>query len=204
MNIAGSVWEYVKNRIKYPFTFKKRINEYAEPNISYGLTDHPLDMNGTPLGSLFGVAKKLLGKKDYSIRMLKFLSRNNNKFLFEGIGHNIFLQRRMPDDEYTKNQYPSFSTNPKPSKLLLQIHMLRADTYRVTCTMKDEIPEHKTQMIQGDIIDSSISVDFMESEEFYQIKTSKLMINLYRDDFRIDIFNIEGKLITESSGYSSK
>jgi alpha-D-xyloside xylohydrolase len=203
MNIAGSVWEYVKNRIKYPFTFKKRINEYAEPNISYGLTDHPLDIHGTPLGSLFGVAKKLLGKKSYSIRMLKFHSRDNNRFLFECIGQNIFLQRRIPDDEYTRNQYPSFSTNAKPSKLLLQIHILGADTYRVTCTMKDKIPEHKTQMMQGDIINSSISIDFVISEEFYQIKTSKLMINLYRDDFRIDIFNFEGKLITESSGYSS-
>ena len=37
---------YIKEWLKHPFSFKKRLFEFSEPNVMYGLTDHPLDQHG--------------------------------------------------------------------------------------------------------------------------------------------------------------
>lgn len=51
----------IKNTIKYP-RLKGKLTDF-EPNVNFGLTDHPIDRNATPLHSLFTVTKKFLSKK---------------------------------------------------------------------------------------------------------------------------------------------
>lgn len=199
-NIPGMLWSYLKNKIRYLFSFKSRISELSEANVVYGLTDHPLDKDNSPLGSIFNVHKKYFTKVSYSIQEVKLKNQNKNVFDFTCNGYNIYKKKKMP--EGVQEMYPLPGFKSKQTKLSLRIIFIQPGIYRVLCTLGPTIPNHNTEMIYKDIADNSFSAKCTEEDDFYRIQTSELTLKIYKTDFRILVYNSTGKLITESSGYS--
>ncbi len=211
-NIKGSLWCYIRNKLRYPLSFKERVNELSQPNLVYGLTDHPLDQNNSPIGSIFGAVSKLLGKVGYSIQEVQLKSRVGTTFEFEGTGYNIYVRKKIPEGVHEMYPVPQFKT--KPSRLLLRIQFLQADMYRVMCILvkgkkgdpiTEQIPEHPTEMLDKDpntLADPGLNVDFQEEEKLYFLKTGKIQLQIYKSDFRIRVYRADGTFITETSGYS--
>jgi alpha-D-xyloside xylohydrolase len=207
------MWSYLTNKLRHPFSFRKYVTELSEPNLNYGLTDHPLDENNSPIGNVFGVFSKLFGKTSYSIQEVVLKTRTENTFDFECTGHNIFLQKKMPEGVQEMYPLPQFPT--KPQRLRMQIQFLQPGMYRLRCILgkkkgknqsEEEIPTHQTEMLVKDLTKNTIAppftVDLIEDDASYHIKTSELTLQIFKNDFRIRIYTREGKFITESSGYS--
>jgi alpha-D-xyloside xylohydrolase len=212
-NFPGIVWSYLTNKLRYPFSFREHVTELSEPNLVYGLTDHPLDQNNSPIGGVFGVVSKLFGKTSYSIQEVRLKTRNDNTFEFEGIGYNIFLKKKMPDGVREMYPLPQFPT--KPQQVIFRIQFLQPGMYRVMCILgkgkvgdnkPNEIPAHQTEMLEKDLTkfndNPGFTVELREEENVYHLTTTELKLQIFKTDFRIRVYNKEGKFVTESSGYS--
>ena len=66
ISYAKLLWWIVKSRLRYP-RFKKKTMYMSEPNLIYGLTDHPLDNNATAVFDIFTIIRKFLARKPISI-----------------------------------------------------------------------------------------------------------------------------------------
>nr|MDO8113360.1 glycoside hydrolase family 31 protein [Candidatus Sigynarchaeota archaeon] len=200
--ILRLIGEYAKQRIKHPFSFKRRVMSLSEPRVIYGLSDHPLDKFGEPF-DVFTFLKKALGRIAYSIRKTTFKAREGNSFDFTGYGTNIFVDRPVPA-EVAKTiglpTFPRFLT--KPSILTIRITFLKPGTYRLRCALGGEMVEHDTPMVINEAPDPELKVDFREETACYSISTTELVLKVYKDDFRIEIVNMNGEVVTESSGRS--
>ena len=188
-------WIYLKNRLRYPF-LKHKIGELG-PNIYFGYTDHPLDIKGTPLSNMFTSISKLLRKKSKLIFEVEFRDRVDNSFRFIAKGYNLFTIKSL---SYISNVDLEFKPTGKCSEPILQLDFLRADLYRLRLFDGTAVPENHTPMIIGDLQDPQLEVQFDEQPEKYIISTSKLQLEIYKESFRIDIFDSKGTLITESGG----
>ncbi|MHA1491692.1 MAG: TIM-barrel domain-containing protein [Promethearchaeota archaeon] len=200
VNVVKILFYLIKERLKHPFSFKKRMFEYSEPNIIYGYTDHPLDEFGGPLLDTYNILKKYLSKKAFVIREAKFKQRSENIFDFDCNGYNIYMFRPIPKE--VEDEYPYPKLGRKPKKMTLRIIFLQPGIYRVLCVIGDDIPQHDTEMVNKDITSDSFSVEFKEEKKYFLLKTSKLSLKLYKNDFKIKILDKNEKLITESSGKS--
>ena len=56
-----------------------------------------------------------------------------------------------------------------------------------------------TPMVVGEIQEANQFIEIMEHDGYYQIRTSRISLDIYKQDFRIGkVFNSEGELIAES------
>ncbi len=193
ISIKKAFWIYLKNRIRYPF-LKNKLGE-LEPNVFFGYTDHPLDRHGTPINTIFTAISKFLRKKAKCILQIELKERHNNSFIFLAKAYNIFRIRNL------KNVYAHTYKITKKTKFTactLQLDFLREDVYRLRLAEGPSVPENKTPMLLKDISDPHTKVQLETTPEAYAISTSKLKLKIYRENFRIEIFDSQGNLITES------
>ncbi|MHA1267394.1 MAG: TIM-barrel domain-containing protein [Candidatus Helarchaeota archaeon] len=196
INIWQIAWLYLKNRLRYPF-LKKKLSEF-EPNLFFGYTDHPLDIQGTPILNIFNAISKLLRKKTEFVFEIILKERDRTTFVFCAKTYHLLSLKNI--------NFETFDLLPtdksKFVECTLQLDFLREDVYRLRLAEGTEIPENHTPMVLNNIQDPSIEVDFAEEASKYILKTSKLRLILYKSPFRIEIFDSKGDLITESGGPS--
>ena len=82
--------------------------------------------------------------------------------------------------------------------MTLQLDFLRADVYRVRLVAGNNVPENPTPMVVGEIQEANQSLEIMEHDGYYQIRTSRIRLDIYKQDFRIEVFNSQGEFIAES------
>jgi len=154
-----------------------------------------LDVDGTAFNSLFTVIRKIRSKKAASVLQVKYLERKENSFLFRAKGFNIYQIRDLENE--LAHQY-KITGKTRFKELILQIDLLREDIYRLRLTAEKVVPENKTPMINEDITDRQLNVDFKELGDRYTITTQKITLEIYKEDFRIRVYDAQGNLITES------
>jgi alpha-D-xyloside xylohydrolase len=62
------------------------------------------------------------------------------------------------------------------------------------------VPENSTPMVAKDISDPNLTVQMQEEPDRYLLTTAKLRLAIYKEHFRIEIFDAQGSLITTSGG----
>jgi len=200
LSIKKFLWIYLKNRLRHPF-LKNKLSD-LQPNVFFGYTDHPLDVQGTPISTMFNAISKLTRKKSKFIFRIELRERQDNSFIFLAKAYNIFkifeylkLANNLTDlAEYGIND------NTKFTECTLQVDFLRTDVYRLRLSEGTTVPENRTPMIVKDVKDPKLEVKFNEAEEKYIISTSKLQLHLYKKKYHIEILDSDGNLITESGG----
>jgi len=194
------LWWIISNRIRYP-RLKKRSMYLSEPNLIYGLTDHPLDINGSSIFEIFTVIRKFFARTPTSILRINFEGQQQNRFRFIAKSFDIFHKRNLNIDHV---EYFTDITDSKVkfTECILQLDFLNATTYRLRLSMGSDIPEHATPMIYADISEKDLKTKFEESEEKYIISTSDLQVHIFKNNFRIQIKDSPGHIITESSSKS--
>ena len=197
IKIKKSIWLYIKNRLRYPF-IKNKLSESTLPNLYFGYTDHPLDIKGTPAANIFNVISKIFRKKSKFILEIKLKKQINNSFIFSAKAYNVSiisidLKSSLDGKIVLKNKN-------KNKECTLQIDFLKEDIYRVRLAEGEAILENRTPMIVKDIQDHAIKVSLEETDEKYSIFTTKLKLNVFKDPFKIEIYDSHDNLITESSG----
>lgn len=185
----------IKNLLRYP-NIKKRLAEYL-PNVFFDYSDHPLDIDGTAINSIFTFFKKTSGRKASCVLKAEFKERKANSFLFTAKGYNVFRIRDF--DRGYAHEY-NITEKTLSETLLLQVDFLAHDVYRIRLSGSTEAPKNDTPMLVGDIVDPSLTVDFEEKEDRYRISTGAITLNIYKNNFRITIQDPEGNLVTESGG----
>lgn len=192
-NIRKAIKMFITQRLRYP-SIKGRIGE-LEPNVYFGYTDHPLDINGTAITVPFTIFNKNRGRSSTSLLWLDSVERVGNSFRFKGRGYNVFKVKdstAMNRLEYTINA----DTPYQPC--LLQIDILQADAYRLRMVRGERVPENQTPMLLHDIRDLETEVHLAEDTEAYTLTTTRIRLRIYKRKFRIEVFDAEGKLITET------
>lgn len=166
----------------------------SEPNLTLGLTDHPLDKNASPVINVLSLVDIWLARTPISILKTELRTREKNAFIFEAYGYDIIHKRNFDVD------YVKYFTDEKTksTKCALQIDILTSTTYRFRLTMKEEVPTHDTPMVYSDITDETVKVTLEEFDEKYVISTPDLHLHVYRENFRVEIYDSDGVLITES------
>ena len=188
---------YLKSRFKY-LSPKGKIGEF-EPNVFFGYTDHPLDTGATPITTTAALIKKateqLLMREAKSVLQVALKERTGNSFKFLARGYNIYTI--INQDIMFRHEYIIKETT-KYKSMAFQVDFLRDDVYRLRLAEGNDIPENKTPMIDKEISDPHCEVTFNEKTECYDISTSKLTLKIFKQDFRIEIFDARGTLLTES------
>ena len=195
VNRKRAIWIYSKNRLRYPL-LKNKLGD-LEPNVFFGYTDHPLDIHGTPITTVFTAVSKLLRKKAKCVLSVELGERKNNSFIFLAKAYNVFRIRDL--EVFYEHRY-HITEKTKFTECTLQLDFLREDVYRLRLVEGDTVPENSTPMIAKDIHDPQLQVRFAETPEKYIVSTPKLKLDIYRENFRIEIFDAQGNLITESGG----
>ncbi|MBN2174615.1 MAG: hypothetical protein JW731_10810, partial [Bacteroidales bacterium] len=77
-NIRKAIKLFITQRLRYP-SIKGRIGE-LEPNVYFGYTDHPLDINGTAITVPFTIFNKNRGRSSTSLLWLDSVERVGNSF----------------------------------------------------------------------------------------------------------------------------
>ncbi len=195
-SIFKMLWWIVSNRIRYP-RLKKRSMYLSEPNLIYGLTDHPLDVNGSSIFEIFTVIRKFLARTPISILRINLKDQQENRFRFVAKGFDILHKRNINIDHV---EYFTDITDPKVkfTECTLQLDFLNETTYRLRLSMGTEISEHKTPMVYADISEKNLKTELEETEEKYIISTSALQVHIFKNDFRIQIRDSQNHIITES------
>ncbi len=186
-----------RNLLRYPLSLRKRVFWIGEPQAWFGLTDHPLDRDGGQISEPFSFVRKLTGKRASCVLAVEFLERTGNSFLFRARGYNVYTLRgtNMTAGSHTYRVGP----RTRYRELTLRIDILRPDVYRLRLAEGREVPEHATEMVCGDIARDT-QVDFREEGGIYRITTPALRLDVHREDFRVEIRDAAGKLVTESGG----
>ncbi len=183
----------LKQRLRFP-RIKGKVGD-LEPNVYFGLTDHPLDVMGTPPATPFTFLMKYRGRKAASVLSVELKGREDNSFRFSARGYDIFKIINLD----TLNRHEYLVSDKTPCEVMtLQLDFLREDTYRLRLANSDFVPEHDTPMLHGDITNPGLEVSLSEEADRYTITTSALRLEIYRKDFRIEVFDPDGRLITES------
>jgi len=195
LNNLKPLWYLIKGRIRYPF-LKRRLGE-NNPNVYFGLTDHPLDVDGSAFFSLFTILRKINRKKASCVLQVKFREQKSNSFIFIARGFDVYKIRDF-DFEFAHNYKITDKTSFKD--LILQIDILRNDSYRLRLTGEKSVPENRTPMISGDIRDVSLIVGFNELDDHYTLTTEKITLEIYKKNFCIKVYDKTGNLITETGG----
>ncbi len=200
-----SVRLMLKNIFLHPILFGRTLrkhdnledhfDEYA-PRVSFGRSDHPLDDIG-PMEGAFTVIPKLLFRKSESVLSVQLKERQGNRFVFEAKTLNIF--KLMKPQNFYKHVYEYDENTPFKIRYLC-IDVVRDDVYRVRLQSMSELDDTFTPMVVGDIGDTNCQVNLEEDERCYRLKTKKLDLHIFKEDFRIEVYDTNGKRITRSGG----
>lgn len=189
--------EIFRNLLRYPLSLRKRVFWTGEPQAWFGLTDHPLDRDGGQISDPFSFLRKLRGKRAVCVLRVQFLKRTGNSFFFRARGYNVYALRGT---NMTAGSHAyKIGKRTRSRELALRIDVLRSDAYRLRLAEGAEVPEHVTEMVCGDI-SRDTQVDFREENGLYRISTEALRLDVHKEDFRIEIRDATGKMITESGG----
>ena len=183
----------LKQRMRYP-QIKGKIGD-LEPNVYFGYTDHPLDVIGTPPATPFTFLTKYRGRKAASVLSVELKERAGNSFRFAARGYNVFKTINL--DTLNRHEYVVTEKTPY-EPVTLQLDFLREDAYRLRLAKGDSVPEHETPMLHGDITAPALVVSIVEGADRYTIATAALRLEIFKEDFRIEVFDSDGRLITES------
>jgi len=193
-----SVKVFIRNLLRYPLSSFKR-SKYAEkmPNVFFGYSDHPLDRDATPYQYPQSFLTWNRGHKATCLLSVRLIENTEHRFIFQGKGYDIY---RIVDDQVNGIQH-TYRVDDKTrfQTLTLQIDFLRADTYRLRLTSEELAPENLTPMVVGDIQEGNLVCGIKEFPEYYQILTDKLRLAVFKQDFRIEVFDRDDRLIVESS-----
>ncbi len=184
---------FLKQRLRYP-RFKGKLGD-LEPNVYFGYSDHPLDLNGTPPTTTFSFLSKYRGKKAACVLVVELRERVGNSFIFSARGYNVFKIVNLQ----TMSRHEYLVTEKTPYQhMTLQLDFLRANAYRLRLARGDSVPPNSTPMLHGDISDPSLEVTMEESPDSYEISSTSIRLIIYKKNFRIEVFDTQGKLVTES------
>jgi alpha-glucosidase (family GH31 glycosyl hydrolase) len=64
--------------------------------------------------------------------------------------------------------------------------------------MGEKVPPHETPMVSGSIKDEGFSADLTEHPDRYIVSTSDITLHLYKENFKMKIYDKNGSLVTES------
>jgi len=193
----ASLKVFIQNILKYPIsTFKKRNFAENMPNVYFGFTDHPLDRDATPFQYAQSLLTRNKGRKASCVLEVTLRNHDSTCFIFDAKGYDIFKVLDQEADGI--NHTYRVDGNTPYQKLILRLDFLRADVYRVRLTAEDAVPENSTPMVVGDIHDQGMAIEITEYPDYYQIQTSKLRLGIYKRDFRIEVFDFDDNLVTES------
>lgn len=184
---------FLAQRLRHPF-IRGKVGE-LEPNVFFGYSDHPLDINATAQTIPFTFLGKNWGRSASCVLQVGSVHRQGNSFQFLARGYNIIQIRNMDTlacHEYLVNKKTRFQS------LTLQIDFLREDAYRLRLAPGADVPANQTPMLYQDITDPNVEVEFIEDDEKYKLTTPKLSLHIYKMKFRIEIFDAQGRLVTES------
>jgi len=204
-NIKKSSLILLKNIFLHPIlflrTFRKHPNlqdhfdEFAH-KLSFGRTDHPLDDMG-PMQGAFTAMPKLLMRQSRSVLKVELTGRRNNQFRFRAEAYNIFNLIRP--EHFYKHVYETGGKAPA-AVLNLCIDIPRDDVCRVRLRKDDDFDESFTPMVANDINDEGCQVELTEDDHCYRLRTRGLSLHVYKVDFRIELYDRDGKRITASGG----
>ena len=190
-----SIFMVLKSLIRYP-RLGGKIGE-LEPNVYFGFTDHPLDINGTAMTLPFTFFTKNKGRKTRSVLWIELKERRGNSLIFHARGYNVYKVVNM--NTMNRHEY-LVDGKTRCDELTLQIDFLREDVYRLRLAPGKSVPGNSTPMIYKDIGDPDLKIVVDETEDKYTVSTCKLRLEIYKKKFRIEIFDADGNLITESGG----
>ena len=161
------------------------------PNSYVGLGDHPLDAEGDLDGpNIF----KQFDKTANCIVELESARREGNSFFFAARGFQVYTQRKI-------QFFLEYQTQGSPwQRITLRLDFLRADAFRLRAVEGETVPEHATDLVIGDLADPRLTVVFQETPDRFILKSPKLKLTLFKQDFRIEIFDGRGRRLTESGG----
>lgn len=212
LNYFKLAWWFLKYRLLYPL-FKNRSMYFSEPNVIYGLTDHPLDKNGAPVNDIFSLPRKLLARTPRSVLNVFLLDKEKNSFLFRARAYNI-LNRKMGVWHVEYNTGP----DEKYTECALRIDFVTPDSYRLRLAPGQQVPANNTPMISGDSLDNGYDEDisvglksrrknnfqatYTDEDDRYVISTESLTLHVYKESFRIDVFDAVGTLIARTGSRS--
>ncbi|PKM78921.1 MAG: hypothetical protein CVU88_08475, partial [Firmicutes bacterium HGW-Firmicutes-13] len=147
------------------------------------------------LNTPFNFIKKALGKKSRCVLRIKFLEQKENSFIFVAKAYDIF---KVLDLNTTNAHNYVIKKNTKFTEMGLQLDFLQEDTYRLRLAQGKAVPENNTPMIAKGIQEPGLAVQIEEQGDKYIISTSRLRLDIYKENFRIEVFDSRGNLITES------
>ncbi len=185
---------FLKQRARFP-RVRGRCGD-LEPNVFFGYTDHPLDVDGTPPASPFTFFIKYRGRQACCILSVDTVRREGNSFIFGASAYDVFKIVNL--DTMNRHEYLTTSKKAKRMPVTLRVDFLRADAYRLRLARGGTVPENDTPMLHGDIRDPSLKVSLEETEDRFTVSTSEIRLDLYKSDFRIEILDSDGRLVTES------
>lgn len=204
-DVKRSAWLLFKHALRHPIlysrTFRKHpdlehhLDEY-QPRVSFGRTDHPLDDIG-PMQGAFTALPKLLLRQAQSVLSADLISHTDRQFRFQATAYNIF--KLIKPEHFYKHVYDP--TGVRPSAVLhLQIEFPCDDVCRIRLQDEDQFDDRGTPMVAHDMTDETCKVELTEDEQGYRLQTRKLSLRVYKRDFRIELHDLEGRLITRFGG----
>jgi alpha-D-xyloside xylohydrolase len=204
-DVKQSAWLLLKHALRHPLlylrTFRKHpdlehhLDEY-QPIVSFGRTDHPLDDIG-PMQGAFTALPKLLLRQAQSVLGVELVERSNRHFRFKAKAWNIF--RLIKPEHFYKHVYDTDGVRPS-AELHLRIDIPRDDVCRVRLQDSAQFDDGRTPMVAHDITDPSCEVELTEDEQCYRLQTRKLSLHVHKRDFRIELYDRDGRKITSCGG----
>lgn len=204
-DMRRSAWLLIKDMLLHPLLFLRTLrkhpnlenhfDEYA-PRVSFGRTDHPLDDIG-PMQGAFTALPKMLFRSAQSVLSVELMTQERNQFRFQARAFNIF--NLISPENFYKHVYETQGKTPA-ALLNLCIDVPRDDVFRVRLQKVDTFDEMFTPMVINDIRDAACKVELTEDEDHYRLRTSKLSLHVYKQDFRIELYDSDGKKITTAGG----
>lgn len=204
-DVKQSAWLLLEHVLRHPLlylrTFRKHpglehhLDEY-QPRVSFGRTDHPLDDIG-PMQGAFTALPKLLLRTAQSVLSVELIDRRDRQFDFQAKAYNIF--GLIKPKHFYKHVYDIDGKEPS-ARLNLRIDIPRDDVCRVRLQDADEFDDSFTPMVAHDNTDATCKVELTEDEHCYRLQTRKLSLHVYKRDFRIELYDPDGRKITSSGG----
>jgi len=171
------------------------LSEYA-PRVSYGRTDHALDDHG-PLSSPLTALPKMLLRKSKSVLCVSLEEQQDRRFVFRAKAYNIFGLMKL--DEFYRHVYTVDGNTPFHVCTLV-IDFPRDDAYRLRLSEGTSPVDDPTPMVCSDIEDPDCRVELQEVDTHYCLSTPRLQLRIYKLDFRIEVFDEDGKKLTQTGG----
>ena len=182
----------------------ENLHEYLDEfayKVSFDRTDHPLDAMG-PFEGVVAVLPKLYLRRTESIRTISLVSQIDRQFTFLAKGYNIFTKDNVM--AFTDGNYPA-PDSEKATDIYISIGILKDDVYRLRMakTLEGVNDNRQTEMVVGNLWDQGCVVTQEETQDVYCLKTAKLTLRIYKQDFNIEVLDENCRLITRTGRRSN-